>query len=64
MDMNNGATLESGSPRVVFQTRIRVDCLLGQYDVTKDGQRFLHAEPVGEDPDAITVVVNSGARGT
>ena len=60
VDVTVGATLETGAPRELFQTRLRVDPRQDQYCVTRDGQRFLFAEPV-ESSSVITVVVNWAA---
>jgi serine/threonine protein kinase/Tol biopolymer transport system component len=57
LDVKSGATLETGSPRVLFQTPVHVAPHLDQYCVTADGRRFIVAESLpGDTP--ISVVVN------
>jgi serine/threonine protein kinase len=53
-----GATIETGVPKVLFQTRLAVNLLQNQYCVTGDGMRFLFGEPVGEATNPVTVVLN------
>ncbi|HUJ22100.1 MAG TPA: protein kinase [Bryobacteraceae bacterium] len=60
VEVKSGATLETGPPRELFPTRVRVDPRQDQYCVTHDGQRFLLAEPV-ETSSVITVVINWAA---
>ncbi len=58
VDIKAGSTIETGLPRLLFQTRIRTSGLFDQYQASHDGQRFLLAEPRDETTDAITVVTN------
>lgn len=61
VDPKLGATLESGVPKVLFQTRISVLPGIDQYSPTADGQRFLLLEPLeltGARPTPITVVLD------
>ena len=58
VDVKAGATIETGVPKVLFQTPITVRPTDGQFCVTGDGRRFLFGEPVGEAGKAITVVLN------
>jgi len=58
VEIKAGSTIETGLPRLLFQTRIRTSGLFDQYQASHDGQRFLLAEPVDEATDAITVVAN------
>ena len=44
VEVKSGATLETGSPRSLFQTPIEGNPLLAQYAVSGDGQRFLMME--------------------
>jgi serine/threonine protein kinase len=53
-----GAAIETGIPRVLFQTRLTVNPRQDQYCVTGDGARFLFGEPVGEATNPVTVVLN------
>lgn len=65
VDVTAGATLDSGTPRELFDTELTLNPLQDQYRVTPDGQRFLVLKPVTEaTPTPITVVVNwtSGLR--
>ncbi len=59
-DVKGGATLQTGVPRVLFQTPARVeDPGMNQYSVTGDGKKFLFEEPVtNEGAEQITVVLN------
>ena len=59
VDMKAGLTIETGAPRVLFQTRIQTVPGNSQYCTTHDGQRFLLADPV--ERTVITVVVNGTA---
>ena len=59
VDMSLGEKIDSGTPRVLFDTRLTADPARDQYAVTPDGQRFLVLQPVaGAAPTPITVVVN------
>jgi serine/threonine protein kinase len=57
LDVKSGATLETGTPKVLFQTAVRVVPQFDQYCVTADGQRFIVAES-SRDNRPISVVVN------
>ena len=62
VDITAGATLDSGTPREMFDTGLTLSPLQDQYRVTPDGQRFLVLKPVAEaTPTPITVVVNWAA---
>ncbi len=61
VDITAGETVESGVPRVLFETGLTLDPGHDQYTVTPDGQRFLLRMPVTESAP-ITVVVNWEAR--
>jgi eukaryotic-like serine/threonine-protein kinase len=58
VEIKPGATLQTGAPKILFESRLRPDPLLDQYGVTNDGQRFLVAEPLQLAPKPITVVLN------
>jgi eukaryotic-like serine/threonine-protein kinase len=58
VDVKVGATIETGLPKVLFQTPLVVSPLDDQYCVTADGRRFLIGEPVGVAAKPITVVLN------
>jgi serine/threonine protein kinase/Tol biopolymer transport system component len=59
VNITTGGTLESGTPRVLFDTKLSVDPSRDQFAVTPDGQRFLVQIPVAEsEPTPITVLVN------
>ncbi|MDA2931469.1 protein kinase, partial [Acidobacteria bacterium AH-259-O06] len=58
VEVKSGSTLETGIPKVLFQTGVRVDPIRDQYCVTGDGQRFLVKEPVEETAQPIHVVLN------
>jgi serine/threonine protein kinase len=44
VDVRNGDTLETGAPRPLFHADVPVSSVLDQYDVTRDGQKFLIVE--------------------
>ena len=44
VDVKSGASLETSNPRLLFQTPVDGNPVLGQYAVTGDGQRFLMIE--------------------
>jgi serine/threonine protein kinase/Tol biopolymer transport system component len=44
VDVKSGASIETSNPRLLFQTPIEGNPVLGQYAVTGDGQRFLMIE--------------------
>jgi hypothetical protein len=46
--VKSGASLETGNPKLLFQTGLEGNPNLGQYAVTADGQRFLIMEPARE----------------
>ena len=58
IDVKAGATIETGVPKLLFQTPLEVFPREDQYCVTGDGLRFLFAEPVGDATKPITVVLN------
>ena len=57
LDVKSGATLETGSPRALFQTKVDVEPRFDQYCVAPDGRRFIVAESSPNDRP-ISVVVN------
>ncbi len=48
VNVKPGATLETSTPKALFQSSVEGNPALGQYAVTGDGQRFLLMEPVRE----------------
>lgn len=46
VDIKTGATLETGAPKVLFQTKIAVVLGVDQYAPASDGQKFLLIEPL------------------
>jgi Tol biopolymer transport system component len=52
------ATVEASVPQILFQTGLNPSPQLGEYAVTRDGQRFLVVEPVGGKSQAITLLLN------
>ncbi len=58
VDIKATSTVETGLPRLLFQTHIRTSGLSDQCQASHDGQRFLLAEPVDEATAAITVLTN------
>jgi len=58
VDAKGGTRLETGVPRVLFQSPVRMDNSGQQYSVTGDGKRFIFAEPVEEGSKPFTVVLN------
>ena len=59
VEVRPGATLDIGTPRPLFTTRLRPNSSIDQYVVTADGQRFIVMEPPVEAPtDALTIVTS------
>jgi dipeptidyl aminopeptidase/acylaminoacyl peptidase len=58
LEVKAGAGLETGVPRVLFETRVRPYPLYDLYGVTPDGQKFLVAEVVKEAPTPINVILD------
>ncbi len=59
VEVRPGATLDLGTPRPLFRTRLRPSNAIDQYVVTADGQRFIIMEPPVDAPtDALTIVTN------
>ncbi len=58
MDVKRGPRIETGVPRLLFQTRLRPDHRFDQYAVAGQGQRFLVMEPVEGESRPITVTLN------
>ena len=61
VDIKTGPALESGIPKILFQTRIPVNTTTDQYSPTSDGQKFLLLEPLesaSARPTPITVVLD------
>ena len=52
--------LTTATPKVLFQTSVRVSPILNQYAVMSDGARFIFGEPI-EEEQPITVVLNWAA---
>jgi Tol biopolymer transport system component len=63
VDVNAGATLETGPPRVLFKTLLNTNGQIHFYAVTRDGQRFLVREPVGTNmgTEQLRIVTNWAA---
>ena len=57
-EVKSGASLQTGIPRMLFQSPARVNPIYSEYCVTADGKRFLFKDPVGENATPFTVVVN------
>ncbi len=59
VDVSQGETFESGAPRVLFEGRYGIDATgLPDYDVSKDGQRFLMVTDT--QPTELRVITNWG----
>jgi len=57
VDFKTAPALQPSNPRELF--RASVGPGMGDYDVTRDGQRFLITAPVGEEsPSSVTVVLH------
>jgi hypothetical protein len=55
----DGASRKLGLPKRLFPTRLEIDSIFRQYDVSADGKRFLLAQPLEESISVpITVIVN------
>jgi hypothetical protein len=46
VNLQTGSALGAGVPRLLFQSSVAVSCLIAQYAVTGNGQKFLMIEPV------------------
>jgi Tol biopolymer transport system component len=57
----SSGSLETGAPRVLFQTPVQVNPNQTEYCATSDGKRFLFREPIGEIGARFTVVLNWAA---
>jgi serine/threonine protein kinase len=64
VDVQTGSGIETGAPRLVFDTQMRTGPTLEQYAVMKDGTKFLLVEPVLERVSPITVMLNWTGRST
>ncbi|MBI1788916.1 MAG: hypothetical protein HYR60_15375 [Acidobacteria bacterium] len=63
VDVKAGATaIETGIPKVLFETRLRPAPTIEQYAVTSDGAKFFLAEPIEEMQKPMTVELNWTAR--
>jgi Tol biopolymer transport system component len=62
VDVHTGSRIETGVPRVLFDTQTRPGPTLEQYAVTSDGKKFLLVEPVLEHDSPITVTLNWPGR--
>ncbi len=60
-EIKAGAAAQTGVPRVLFQTPVRVVPYLRQYSMTADGKNFLFGEPINEGAEQITIVLNWAA---
>jgi Tol biopolymer transport system component len=59
VETTGGATLETGLPKFLFETRLRrPKPVLDQYAVSPNGQKFLVAEPLQRLAKPITVILN------
>jgi len=59
VDLKIAETIELGTPRRLFQTRVNASTFIDQYAVTADGQKFLILTPLaGAAESPITVIVN------
>lgn len=61
VDVKEGQNIETGPPRTLFQTHLRVAPAYDQYRVSGDGQRFYVAEPMVDVPQTISVELNAGS---
>ena len=57
VNMTPGPTLDSGVPRVLFDTGLAVNQVQDQYRVAPDGQRFLLLKPVSAAPTVLPIKV-------
>jgi Tol biopolymer transport system component len=61
VDVKRGARLETGVPKVLFQTPSRTNLKWKSYCVTGDGKRFILSEAVEEPSKPITIELNWSA---
>ncbi len=62
VDVKTLPAVETGVPKVLFETRLRPNPVLEQYAVTGDGRKFLFTEPLEEAERPMTVILNWTAR--
>ncbi len=58
VDVRAGTRIETGPPRVLFQTRLRPGATMEQYAVTDDGNRFFLVESILEGDQPMIVLLN------
>ena len=58
MSVDTRDSANPGAPRMLFDSRIWVNVVEDQYDVTADGQRFLLIVPEGQQATRLTVLTN------
>ena len=58
VDVRPGSPLETGPPRPLFPTEVRVSPYLDQYGVVGSGSKFLVADSVHDAPKPLNVIVN------
>jgi serine/threonine protein kinase/Tol biopolymer transport system component len=58
VDVKPGQTIETGAPRMLFQTAVRINPFWDQYGVTNDGARFLMTDSYQQPANPITVLLN------
>jgi len=58
VEVRGGVTLETGPPKTLFQTPLRITATDSQYCVTGDGKRFIFREPASESVTPFSVVLN------
>jgi hypothetical protein len=56
--VRSGPTPAFAPPQPLFQTPLRFDQRFDVYSVTRDGQKFLLAEPVSTESPPIQVILN------
>lgn len=61
VEVTIASKLQTGVPKLLFQTPATVNPVQSEYAVTGDGKMFLFREPVGEAATPITVVLNWSA---
>jgi Tol biopolymer transport system component len=58
VDVKLGPIIETGPPKALFDTDVRINPFWDQYGATADGSRFLVADSYHEPPKPISVVLN------
>jgi Tol biopolymer transport system component len=62
VDVKQGPTLETGTPYLLFETRLRASATVEQFSMSQDGTMFYLPDPAQEAEKPMTVVLNWPAQ--